>query len=243
MGRQTLVYPIDEMLSSAKEIIKVNGDIRAGWLGVLGGSPATTESGILIRGVEPDSPAQKAGIRPGDLLTRYRGQQLRDMRQFVYLVERTPVGSKAEIEILRQGDPRTVEAMIGARRAQQSRIQLSFNFPSAFGLSNSGELPVSGPPQSRQLIGLEVSFLTPYLAETVRMPGRTGFLVTDVVKGMPADEAGVMVGDVIRSIDGRPIVDPIGFASYLMSRNWNSPLVLELLRKESEHTITIDAKK
>jgi S1-C subfamily serine protease len=244
MARQALVYPIAELLSSAQEIIKVNGDIRAGWLGVYtDDAPSAARSGIPIREVLPDSPAQKAGLRSGDVLVRFGGKSLRDTRQFVYLVEGTPVGSKAAIEILRQGKSMDVEATIGARRPQQSRIQMSFSFPAAFGPSTTGKLPLSEPPASRQLIGLEVSFLTPYLAETVKMPGQTGFLVTDVVKGMPADEAGVLVGDVIRSIDGRPIVDPFGFASYLMSRDWNSPLVLKLFRKETEHTITIDVKK
>ena len=100
-------------------------------------------------------------------------------------------------------------------------------------------LSKSDPPPSRTLIGLETILLNPFFADAIRMPGQTGLLVADVVKGMPADQAGVQVGDVITSIDGRPILDPLSFASHLMTRNWSTPLILKVLRKETEHTISV----
>ena len=141
MGRQTLVYPISELLSSAKEILEANGDIRAGWLGVyLPDQSPSEKTDIIIQDVEPDSPAQKAGLRSGDLLIKFGGQPIRDTRQFLYIVEGTPVGSKEKIEIVRGGNPMTVEATIGARKPQRSQIRLSFNFPNSFGLSASGKI-------------------------------------------------------------------------------------------------------
>jgi serine protease Do len=236
--KQTLVYPISGLLSSARQIIKSKGDIRAGWLGVFGEDlPASADSGILVRDMEPDSPAEKAGLLPGDRLVKYRGQQIQDFRQYVYLVEGTPIGSKAKLEIIRKGNPMTLEALIEARKPQQNQIRLSFTFPGAFGPPVPETL--SEQQSSQTLIGLQTELLTPPLADAMHIPGQTGLLVLDVVKQKPADLAGVRAGDVITSINGRPIDDPFRFASYLMTRNWSVPLVLRILRKGTEITIPI----
>lgn len=239
-GKRTLVYDISELLSSAKEILKTNGDIPAGWLGVeVDISSPPTNSGILISGVVPDSPAQKAGLLADDLLVKYRGQKIRDTRQFVYLVEGTPVGSKAELEFIRQGNAMTAEALIAALKPQQNQIRLSFTISGTSGPSAAGSLLESRSSQT--LIGLHADLLTPPLADALQMPGQTGLFVVKVVKQKPADLAGVLPGDVITSIDGRPIVDPdpLAFASYLMTRDWSAPLVLRVLRKGNELTIPV----
>jgi S1-C subfamily serine protease len=135
-----------------------------------------------------------------------------------------------------------LEALIEARKPQQNQIRLSFTFPGAFGPAAPGALSspgFSGPQSSQTLIGLQTELLTPPLADAMHIPGQTGLLVLDVVKQKPADLAGVRAGDVITSIDGRPIDDPFRFASYLMTRNWSVPLVLRVLRKGTELTIPI----
>jgi len=233
-----LVYPISELLSSAKEILKTKDDIRAGWLGVFSEDiPAPADSGILVRNVEPNSPAQKAGLLPGDRLVRYRGQQIRDSRQYIYLVEGTPIGSRAKLDIVRSGNPMTLEAAIEARKTPANQFRLSFNFPGTFGPPPPGSIPA--PVPSRTLVGLQTMLLTPPLADALHLPGQTGLFVVDVVKQMPADLAGVRPGDVITSIDGMPIVDPFKFASYLMTRDWSAPLALKILRKGEELSISV----
>jgi serine protease Do len=239
MGMQT-VYPISQLLSSAEKILKTKGDIRAGWLGIYAVDARPAKSyGVVINDVEPDSPAAKAGLLAGDLLVKFKGKQISDTRQFVYLVEDTSIGSKAKLDLIRQGNPMTVFATIEARRPRQNPLRLSFNLPGTFGRMAANVIPEPQSPRSRMLIGLETLLFTPSLADAMQMPGQTGLLVTDVVREMPADRAGVLVGDIITSIDDRPIVDPINFASYLMSRDWSAPLILKVLRKGVERTVTV----
>jgi S1-C subfamily serine protease len=242
--QQALVYPISRLLSSAEEILKKKGNIHAGWLGIyfVDSQPAK-DGGIRVRGVEPESPAQKAGLLAGDSLVKYQGRQILDSRQFVYLVQRTPVGSKAELDIIRQGKRMNVTARIEARKPRKNQIRLSLDFPGIFMTPAAGTNPKPDPRQSRLLIGLDTILLTPSLAESMQMPGQTGLFVADVVKQKPADRAGILAGDVIVAIDGRPIVDPMRFASYLQTRDWNMPLVLKVLRKGTEHTITVQVPR
>jgi S1-C subfamily serine protease len=240
MGMRTVVYPISQLLSSAEEILKKGKDIHAGWLGVflIDAHPAAG-SGIVIRRVEPDSPAQKAGLSADDFVLKYNGKEVRDARQFIHLVQSTPIGSKANLEIIRQGNPMTVTAQVEARKPQQNPAMLSFNLPGVFGMPVAAATPEPRSRIPRLLFGLDTIVLTPALAEAVQMPGQTGLLVIDVAKQLPADRAGVLVGDVIVAIDGQPVIDGPSFASYLQTHNWAPQSVLRVIRKGIERIITV----
>ncbi|HSW38689.1 MAG TPA: PDZ domain-containing protein, partial [Acidobacteriota bacterium] len=188
-----------------------------GWLGVF---LEETDAGIVVQGVEPDSPAQKAGFRALDFISGYNGEKTSEVRRFIHLVQNTSIGSTASIEIIRQGNPLRLTARIEKRRPQQIQKRMSFNSP-------------------RPLIGLETVILNPHLADTIRMPGATGLFVVNVVSQTPADIAGVLPGDVIIAMDGQPILDAASFTSYWQTHSLGDRLVLKILRKGKEYTITI----
>jgi len=116
---------------------------------------------------------------------------------------------------------------------------LSFNLTGSFDLEGRGLIPELSPPNPRLLMGLSTEMLTPLLAEALQMPGRTGLLVLGVAPDMPAERAGVHVGDIIVSIDGQPITEPSGFASFLQTHAWGTQSVLNVLRKGTEVTILV----
>ena len=236
-GMRTVVYRISQLLASAEKILKKGGNIPAGWLGVfLVDSQGAQGPGITIQSVERDSPAQKAGLAADDLLLKYNGQEIWDARQFIQLVQVTPIGSKANLEIVRQGNPMTVAALVEKWRPQQNRGLLSFNLPGAL-VPSLGVGPENRSP--RFLFGLDTIVLTPSLADALQLRGQTGLLVIDVTKQMPADRAGILVGDVIEAVDGQPIVDAPGFASYLETHTWGAQPVFKILRKGVERMIPV----
>jgi serine protease Do len=212
-----IVYPIQQLMASAREVLKTGGDIYAGWLGI---GLEIVPSGVVVDRVEPGSPAQKAGLSPRDFLVRYNGRLVQDPLQFIDWIENSSVGSQVKIEIKRQGKPINLTAVVEARKIQpiQSRISLS-------------------SPKPR--IGLDTVVLTPDLADALQMPGQAGLLVVDVVKQTPADRAGVLEGDVIVAMDGRPMFDAASFASYWQSHGLGSHLILTVLRKGLERTIVV----
>ena len=239
-GFRTVVYPISRLLASAERILKKGGDIQAGWLGVfLNDLHPASSPGIAVEGVESDSPAQKAGLASGDFLLKYNGRKITGARHFIQLVQNTPIGSKAVLEILRQGQPMTITSLIEARRPQPVRRRLALNLPGAFGAQSVGMFPEPKLLNPQPLVGLGTVLLTPPLADAMQMPGQTGLLVIDVASKLPADLAGVLAGDVIVAMDGRPIVDAPGFATYMQTRDWNADLELKILRKGVERTITV----
>lgn len=240
MGMQNVVLPINPLLLSAQKIVKQGGDVVAGWLGVFPGRVQDSERnvngvvGVVVQRIEPDSPAAKAGLSVEDILTRYNGHRIKDPLQFIRLVEETPIGSQANIELVREGKTVMLAAAIESRRPRPR--PLSFTLPGVFGH------PGPGGPQERKprlLVGLDAIVLHPALAETLQMPGQNGLLVVDVSKGFPADRAGAMVGDVIVSMDGRPITDLPGFVSHLQQLRFGSLLSLKVLRKGQELNLTV----
>jgi serine protease Do len=240
MDMQTIVYPISQMLSSAEMILKANGDIRIGWLGVYpDSSRPLVNRGVSVRRIERDSPAQKAGLLPGDLLLRFDGQQIKDDAQFVQLVQDAAIGSKVKMDLIRQGRPVSIPVVIGARKPVQNRGRLSLNLTGAFDPNAKGIIPELTPPNPRLLMGVSTEMLTPPLAEGLQLRQQTGLLVLEVAPNLAADQAGVVAGDIILSIDGQPILDPPSFASFLLTHNWGSQSVLKVLRKGVERTIVV----
>ena len=75
------------------------------------------EAGVEVTRVEPDSPAEKAGLKNGDAIMQYNGQRVEGMEQFSRLVRETPPGRDVKIEIVRGGAAQTATVKVGVRRA------------------------------------------------------------------------------------------------------------------------------
>ena len=211
------VYPVKQLLDSARQVIKAGGNIKVGWLGII---LQDVPAGVQVEGVEPDSPARAAGLIPRDFLIRYNSLAVENARQFIGLVQNSSVGSSVKIEISRQGKPMSLTAKIRERQIQTAKNRLSLNSP-------------------KPLVGLDTVLITPDLADALQMPGQTGLLVTGVVPQTPASAAGVLEGDVIIAMDGQPIFDVNSFASYWQSHGLSSRLVLTVLRKGTKRSINV----
>ncbi len=225
---QTIVYPIADLLSSADKVIRKGGDIQVGWLGVfVTDSGAEPVNGIGVESVGPSSPAQRAGLAAMDLIVRYNGQPLIDSLQFIRLVESTPIKSRVKLDILRNGKPMTLAAIIEPHKAQQAPRNLAFAVPE----------PLI-PPALKPVVGLDAIMLNSYLAKELKT-AEGGLLVIGVTEQSPADLAGVVAGDIIVAMDGNPIKDALSFSSYLQTLSWGAQLSLKVLRENSERTINV----
>jgi serine protease Do len=172
--------------------LKERGKVIRGWLGVvvqqvtfgMADSLDLQEAqGALVSEVLAESPAGRAGIRRGDVILRFGGKPVRDVRDLPKMVAETPVGSEAEVGIQRDGKPLTVRIWIGA--LQEERV---------------ARLRPQDPP-----FGLAVQDISPELARDLGVPEGMGVAVTRVTPGSPADEAGLRRGDVILEANREPV--------------------------------------
>lgn len=188
------------------------------------------ERGALVKSVEAGSPADKAGMKAGDVIVRYHGESVMGASQLARLVRETPPGRTVPIEVVRDGAAQKVTATLGGDRR------------GAFGLEGDvGEfdIPVPEPPEppepplppsmprgfdrwgKRALLddhfrwfsneprklGLEFQEVSGQLAKHFKLADDSGVLVTSVEPEGPAGKAGLKAGDLILKFDGRSIRD------------------------------------
>jgi serine protease Do len=188
--------PVNMAKQVVAQLIK-KGSVTRGWLGV-SIQPVTDEiaksfglgkvQGALISDIMAGSPAEKAGLKQGDIIIRFAGKEIRDPRQLQLVVADTPVGQKAEVEIFRDG------------RSQKLYITLG-NSDSASALK-----PRSAEPQTGWF-GLTVE----ELPANMRMSGLSGVIVTAVDPEGMAAESGIQRGDIIISVNQKKVA---GLADY-----------------------------
>jgi serine protease Do len=141
-----------------------------------------TPNGALVAKIEPDSAAEHAGLKVGDVILKFDGNPIVDAGQLSARVGVATPGSKATLDVWRDGKTQQITATIG------SAAPLTADDPSA-------------GPSSQGKLGLAVRPLNPQEREQAGVPG--GLLVEDS-RGHAAD-AGIQPGDVVLSIDGTPV--------------------------------------
>jgi serine protease Do len=146
-------------------------------------------SGALVQNITRGGPADKAGLKNGDVVRKYDGQEVTDAGQLIALVTETNPGTVVTLDILRGGKPLTVKVTLGER-------------PSNLGAQASlGKAPTQGTLQ-----GITVQNLTPDLRQQLGVPSDTqGVVISNLAPMSPAAQAGLHQGDVIESINRQPV--------------------------------------
>jgi len=179
--------------------LKKSGSVSRGWLGVYI-QEITHEIaqsfnlkkpvGALVSQVIADSPAEKSGFKAGDVILTFNKKPILDSSDLPPLVGRVPVGTKAKVEILRNGREKTLMVTIEQLPSENKPIAAAKTKPSS---SNS--------------MGVQVIDLD---AESLKALGR-GVLVKKVVPGSPAEQSGLAAGDVLLQIDRKNVKNVADF--------------------------------
>jgi serine protease Do len=166
--------------------------------------------GALINSVEPGSPADTAGLKTGDVITKFNGVTLDNGNDLRNIVASTAPGSKATVTVVRQG------------RTEDMAVQLVNVRRDAASARNR-----TGEADTDEGMGVSVQPLTPQLAERLDVPRDTaGVVVTDIDPDGQAADAGLREGDVIRQVDGKAVRSAADLRAALGGRDARPALVL-----------------
>jgi serine protease Do len=182
-------------INLVKEVLpqlRGKGKVTRGFLGVLiqKVTPEIAESlgmdksnGALVANVTKDGPADKAGVKVGDVIIEFDGKEVKDSSDLPIIVARTPVDRRARMKVLRDKKEITLTVSVGELKDEEV---------------------VASAPEKGEL-GLTVQRLTPQMAESLGLDKSEGVVVSAVEPGSTADEAGIRRGDVIVEVDRKPV--------------------------------------
>jgi serine protease Do len=171
--------------------------------------------GVLVNGVNDESPARKAGIKEGDVITSADGAKTATTSELVSTIRSKKPGTEVTLNLVRDGKSMTLKAVLAERpqdfisQETLSALEKLKELPEGIdvylkAIAPQIELGMSGG-SGRGRLGIYVQDLSEGLAEYFSVPGGDGVLVQDVVADSPAEKAGIKAGDVIVKIDDRRV--------------------------------------
>ena len=200
------------------------------------------EYGALVKRVEEDSPAAKAGLAKDDVILEFAGEKVRSAAQLQRLVRETPPGRNVSLLVSRAGQTRTV-----ALKLEKQEHHFAFAGPMG-GVSTMPVMPEIRIPdhdfiwfQGGARLGISGDELTSQLAEYFGVKQGKGVLVREVVVGSAADKAGLKAGDVIVRVDDKDVGSVSNLRRALgQDRDEKRTVKLTIVRDRKEMTLTTE---
>ncbi len=193
--------------------------------------------GVEITRVEENSPAEKAGVKAGDVVLEYNGQRVEGMEQFGRMVRETPPGREVKLTVSRNGATQTLMAVLGSRKSR-----FAGNFPPGFEVPefHMPDIPQIFTTIRSPMLGVEAESLGPQLA--VYFSVKEGVLVRSVLDNTPAQKAGIKAGDVITKVDGMAVTTPSELSTAVRTANAKKTYAIELVRDRKPVTVTVNVE-
>ena len=182
--------------------------------------------GVVIMSVEPGSPAEKAGLKGGDVITSVNGTQVKTGNDLVNPIAQAPIGSKIKLGYVRDRQQKETTAVVEDR---------THVFPTQAGRLN-GQQGEAAPAE----FGLRVDNLTPERASRVGMEGQRGVLVTEVEPASFADDVGFARGDVITEINHEAVSSLDDYKRAIGKLKAGTNVVFKVLRRgDGDRVLTV----
>ena len=208
------------------------GKVIRGWLGIMiqDLTPELAQSfniketkGVLVANVAADSPAAKAGIQQGDVITSFNGTAVESSRELSQMAAATKPNSRVKIDIIRNGTAKTIELTVGTMAAE-------------------GQAAVSQTEKTEW--GMTVQQLTPELAQRLGFDSNAkGVVISAVQSGSPADLANLRPGDLIVEANRHKIQDIQGYQQAVKGVKPGKNLLLLVQRDSGSFFVVLQSSK
>jgi serine protease Do len=231
--------PIDMAKEIGQRLIS-QGKVVRGWLGV-GIQELTDElasqfgvkpdDGVLVGNVMKDSPAERAGLRTGDIITEFDGVKVGNVRQLQREVAQRAASSRVQVKVLREKQPTALTVVLGEQPADAA---------AASGAQTPGEAP---PSQATEPYGFTVQELTRDMRDQLKLPpGAAGVLVVGVEEGSPASRTGMRPGDLITQAN-REAITSVADLIRVIGKARNGNLLLLVQRNGNSRFVVLGPKR
>lgn len=235
--------PINKAKAILTQLIE-KGKVTRGWLGVeirvvdeaIAKQFGLKEvKGVLVNNVMKDTPAERAGLKRGDIILKYNGKPVKEVTALQDLVAQTEPKKKATLKVWRGNKEELFDLVIG---------EMPNEIKEARG-KNEPESGVSGEAEnvSREWLGMKVKTLTKDMIEGLGLDANEkGVVIVELVPGGKAEETGLAVNDVIRSINRQPVTKVKEFEEVSNKAKLSDGIVLDINRRGMLIYISIQEK-
>jgi serine protease Do len=219
-------------INMAKEVLsqlKESGRVVRGWLGVgiqrvtskLAKSFGLEEAkGALVSQVFKDTPADRAGIKQGDVILEFNGKKIEDFGDLPRTVASTPPGKRVTIKVFRDGNILTLETTLAE---MEEKVE------------------VAKAPSEKPL-GITVQDITPEIARGLGLEEVSGVVVTEITPRSPAAEAGIRRGDVIQEVNRKPVKTAEEFGQTVEEARSQESILFLIRRGENSLFVPVSPK-
>ncbi|HSS64384.1 MAG TPA: DegQ family serine endoprotease [Gammaproteobacteria bacterium] len=225
------------MAETIVEQLKDSGRVERGFLGVqiqevteeIAQSLDLDEAkGALVASVEPNGPADQAGLKTGDLILAFDGQTVDRLKDLPRLVAAANAGEKSEVRILRDGNEQVVSVKVGRMPGDEMTAMKS-----------------SGSKRSDQArLGVALAPLTPEYKQRLRLPDDAeGVVIVDVERNSAAAREGLQAGDVIKRVGNKKVTTPEEVIEALESQANRKAVLLLVSRQGNDRFIAVPLDK
>jgi serine protease Do len=217
-------------INMAKQLLPQlkTGKVVRGWLGLLiqtitqelqAKLELKDSKGALVSDVTSGGPAEKSGIKRGDVIVSFDGKAINEKNELPFMASMTPVGKDVKVEVLRNGDKKIFDLKI-------EELKTESDGPSI-------KTAATKTNKDGTDLGLKVENFTPKMSKKYNLAEKSGVIIVQVDSGSDAEAAGLMVGDIIDEIDKEKIADASQFNKKIKGYKAGD-IILFLVNREGE---------
>jgi serine protease Do len=252
-GASEMVSPMPDMVDLDAQLAQIG--MGSAWMGVTIEEVSEDKAkelklpaarGVLLTEVQDGSPAAKAGLKPGDVITEYDGERVEGTAAFRRMIRETPPGRTVRVTYWRDAQSQSASVELENRRdemqvAIQKAMSPEFDYRFRMGPNMFPDMPMMMGRTPR--LGIEALDLSGQLGEYFGAPDGEGVLVTDVLADTPAAKAGLKAGDVITKLDGDRVHNMGELRAKLGEKHEEKSVTLTLLRRGTEMSLTVEPQQ
>jgi S1-C subfamily serine protease len=187
--------------------------------------PNAGQAGVIVRDVSPNSPADKAGVKKGDVILKAGDKDIATFESLVGVLDQHQPGDKLPVRVRRDGKEQNLTVTLAQRSAppRAERIPLA-------------------PPKPVAFLGVHALQVTP-AAKEKGVTVDQGAVVADVMHNSPAEKAGLKPGDVIVAVDGKAIADPVQLREAIHQAGVGKKVTLKIARGKETKELTAELEE
>lgn len=214
------------------EQLREHGEVQRGFLGIDADVPPEgLGQGAYVLKVYPGTPAEEAGLKPGDLIVALDDDPVVSFIDLARAIETSPPGSRITLRVRRADDDVQLAGVLGKKPAPPP-------------IEGAALVPGPGLPTRRRvqrgiLLGVEVQQLTADLSGALGLPETEGTIVTAVAPGTPAEKAGLKTLDVVTAVDNQPVRTPDELIDAIRRTGPGKAVEITVMRGDQRMNLTV----